>query len=422
MWETMATTRGQDRALHGAAKALNVLVGFFAIPAWLIGQRLSIRVRRALLERAEHEPLPLPAPAERSMDALMDELEAIPHRLQPSAWGETRKGLRDLTSFALAQTRQGLDVGYSYPAQFNDEWFIGADGEHIGASVAVHPEPRPGLIVVHGLFSSRRFDYVREIAVRAFYEWGFNVCAIDLRSFGASAYLSRAPSTAGWKEGEDVVCAARFLKGAGATTVGALGISLGGSSVLGACHLEGAEEALDGGVIAIAAPADTHYMVRRISRPRRRDRAYDPMAGLQAMLRSRIHASRWPVDFENFADPIEQLAAPYYGVEPAVIWERSSARNTISGARVPVLVLHSADDWLVPVGQAETLREAAAGNELVRVWTVAAGGHGAADAIDERWAYAVYRRFFERWAGYPDREAGEVVYSPAIDGKVQARG
>jgi predicted alpha/beta-fold hydrolase len=422
MWESLATTRGQDRALHGAAKGLNVVFGLFAIPAWLIGQRLGMPVRRAMLERGEHELLPTPPAEKRSMSALMEELEAIPHQLEPSSWSETRKGLRDLSSFVLAQTRQGLDVGYSYPAQFNDEWFVGADGEHIGCSIAVHDQPRPGLVVVHGLFSSRRFDYVREIAVRAFYEWGFNVCAIDLRSFGATEYLSRAPSTAGWKEGEDIVCAARFLIESGSTTVGALGISLGGSSVLGASHLEGAEEALGGGVLAIAAPADTHYMVRRISRPRRRQRRYDPMVGLQAMLRSRINASRWPLDFEDFSDPIERLAAPYYGVEPSVIWERSSARNTIAAARVPVLVLHSADDWLVPVRQAEILRQAAAGNDLVRVWTLAAGGHGAVDAVDERWAYAVYRRFFERWAGYPDRDSNEMVYSPAPDGKVEARG
>ena len=146
-------------------------------------------------------------------------------------------------------------------------------------------------------------------------------------------------------------------------------------------------------MIAIAAPADTHYMVRSDSpRPRRARPGLRPDGRpARRCFAPASHASRWPVDFEDFADPIEQLAAPYYGVEPALIWERSSARNTISGARVPVLVLHSADDWLVPVGQAEILREAAAGNKLVRVWTVAAGGHGAADAIDERWAYAVYR-------------------------------
>ena len=47
----------------------------------------------------------------------------------------------------------------------------------------------------------------------------------------------------------------------------------------------------------------------------------------------------------------------------------------------------------------------------------------ALDAIDRDWTYSVYRRFFERWAAYPDRDAdGEVVYSPARSGKVQLSG
>ena len=58
---------------------------------------------------------------------------------------------------------------------------------------------------MHGLFSSRRFDYVRQIAVHAYYEWGFNVLALDLRSFGLTNLTSQAPTTVGWKEGEDVV-------------------------------------------------------------------------------------------------------------------------------------------------------------------------------------------------------------------------
>src|SRR5207247_5947169 len=132
--------------------------------------------------------------------------------------------------------------------QFSDHVFEGADGEHIAASVGLHDEGgRPGLIVAHGLFSSRRFDYVRQIAVRAFYEWGFNVLAVDLRSFGLTNLTSQAPTTVGWKEGQDIVAAGRYLKQLGATTVGALGISLGGASVLGACPVQGAAEALDGG-------------------------------------------------------------------------------------------------------------------------------------------------------------------------------
>ena len=53
---------------------------------------------------------------------------------------------------------------------------------------------------------------------------------------------------------------------------------------------------------------------------------------------------------------------------------------------------------------------------------LAGGGHGAIDAVDRRWAYAVYRRFFERWAAYPDSPNGEMVYSPAPDGKVEVDG
>jgi hypothetical protein len=63
------------------------------------------------------------------------------------------------------------------------------------------------------------------------------------------------------------------------------------------------------------------------------------------------------------------------------------------------------------------LAEAARGNDLVRVWIVPAGGHGTLDAIDRDWTYAVYRAFFERWAVYPDRDPGELVYSATADGK-----
>ena len=40
-------------------------------------------------------------------------------------------------------------------------------------------------------------DYVRQIAVRAYYDWGFNVVALDLRSFGLTNLTSQAPTTVG---------------------------------------------------------------------------------------------------------------------------------------------------------------------------------------------------------------------------------
>ncbi|MGH2924874.1 MAG: alpha/beta hydrolase family protein [Solirubrobacterales bacterium] len=408
MWESLGTTRRQDRVLHGWAKALNVIVGLAALPLWLIGQGLRDPFRR-LLARFDSEPprLPVPAARERSMDALMADLETIPHNLHHSDAAMVRKGFADLSTFVLANQRETANLGYAYPAQFSDHVFEGADGERIAATVGLHEGgARPGLIVVHGIFSSRRFDYVRQIAIHAYYEWGFNVLALDLRSFGLTNLTSEAPTTAGWKEGEDIVAAGRYLKGLGATTVGALGISLGGSSVLGACHADGAEAALDGGVLAISPPADPRAMAERLSvHLPRTDPAYLLNLGFWAMLKSRVRQAGWE-GVEGFLDPIERVSAPHYGVDAEELWQRAAAVRHIADAKVPVLVLHPTDDDVIPVEHATMLAEAAEGQDRVRVWTLPGGGHGAIDAVDRRWFYEVLRGFFERWAGYGDVATG----------------
>jgi predicted alpha/beta-fold hydrolase len=423
MWESLATTRRQDRFLHGSAKFFNVLIGIIALPVWLIGQRLGGPVRR-LLERRGARPreLPVPPERERSMTALMSDLERIPSKVHATAWAEPRKGLADLSTFVLTQSHDLATYGYAYPRQFHELTLEGADGVRIAASVALQDVPRPGLIVVHGLFTTRRFDYVREPAVRAFFDWGFNVAAVDLRSFGLTGLMNEAPSSGGWKEGEDLLAVARELKKLGATSVGALGISLGASAVLGASHPEGAEDALDGGILAVSPPADIAAATERLSRDVPLNHpGYALNYGFRAMLLSRVRGSRWP-DVSLLSEALDQVSAAYYGLDVEQIHERSSAVRHIANARVPVLVLHPEDDHVIPVSHAQMLAEAAAGNDLVRVWTLPGGGHGALDAIDAGWTYSVYRQFFERWAAYTDRDPGEVVYSPASSRKTRVSG
>jgi predicted alpha/beta-fold hydrolase len=408
MWERLATTPRQDRVLHGAAKAMNAIIGLVVLPLWLVGQRLMGPVRRLIfaLSPDEASPLPVPPERDRSMAALVRELGSMPHDLRPRRFAELQRGLADISVFVLSQARETSGLGYSYPAQFTDHVFEGADGERIAASIATHDRPRPALIVAHGLFSSRRFDYVRQIAVDAFYRWGFNVAALDLRSFGLTNYTSTAPSSAGWKEGEDIVALARYMKDLGATTVGALGISLGGCSVLCASDLKGTADALDGGILAISPPAEPREVARRLSRqvPRTHP-AYALNYAFQAMLTSRVRGGGWPVEIATLLDPIELLSAPYYGCSAAEIWDRAAPINHIGDARVPVLVLHPADDRIVKVEEARKLAAAGAGNELVRVWELPAGKHGILEAIDRDWTFGVYRAFFERWARYAERDA-----------------
>ena len=271
-----------------------------------------------------------------------------------------RKGLADLSTFVLANQREAANLGYAYPAQFSDHVFEGADGERIAASVGLHEGGgRPGLIIVHGLFSSRRFDYVRQIAVRAYYDWGFNVLALDLRSFGLTNLTSAAPTTVGWKEGEDIIAAGLYLKQLGATTVGcARHLARGRPRSSGACHPEGATEALDGGIVAISPPADPRAM------------AEAPLGAASP------HGSGLRAEPRVLGDAQVPCQAGAVGGDRRLrrsgraclgsVLRRGAGRALVAGARlkstshaarVPVLVLHPEDDDVIPVDHARKLAE-----------------------------------------------------------------
>lgn len=422
MWEGLARTQRQDRVLHGAAKLANVIFGLIALPLYILGQAVGGRVRDFMirLERRSKRPLPLPPERERSMTALMDDLGRLEHHLEPNQLAEARRGLSDISNFVIAQHREGAVLGYRYPAQFKDHIVEGADGERIAASIGLQEAARPGLIVVHGLFTSSRFDYVRQIAVKAFYEWGFNVAALDLRSFGLTELTSPAPSTAGWKESLDLIALGRYMKELGSTSVGALGISLGGGAVLNASFRDGVEESLDGGLIAVSPPADPKQAWERLSAPVPRNHPRYPIhRAFEAALISRVRSGRWPAEAEEMSRIMDAIAGPYYGISGDEVWRNASGADHVAEAKVPLLILHPEDDQIVKVDQARMLERAARGNDLVRVWVLPAGAHGILEAIDSRFTYNVYRGFFERWGRYAERGAlprrdgkpSEVVYS-----------
>ena len=421
MWEGLARTERQDRVLHGAAKLANILLGIILLPLWVLGQLIGGRVRDFLreLEQRGRRPLPLPPERERTMEALMTDLEAVPSHLRHSDFAELRRGFADISNFVVAQHREGAVIGYRYPGQFKDSIVEGADGERIAASIAVQEAARPAVIVVHGLFTSSRFDYVRQIAVRAFYEWGFNVAALDLRSFGMTELTSAAPSTAGWKEGLDILALASYLKDLGSTSVGALGISLGGSSVLNASDQETSAADLDGGILAVSPPAVPKGAWARLSEQVGRDHPrYLLHKAFEAALISRVRSGRWPPEAEDMDRVMEYVSAPYYGVSAEEIWAQARGVDHIPNAKVPLLILHPEDDFIVKVDQGRMLADAATENDLVRVWILPAGSHGLLEAADPKWTHAIYRMFFERWASYEERGAeqpngtgAELVYS-----------
>jgi uncharacterized protein len=410
MWEGLARTERQDRALHGAAKLANLLLGIVLVPLFVLGQLLGGRVRDlfASLERRTRRPLRVPPERERTMDALMADLGEIPDRLRHSDLAELRRGLADISNFIIAQNREGAVLGYRYPGQFQDHIVEGADGERIAATIGLQEAARPALIVVHGLFTNSRFDYVRQIAVRAFYEWGFNVAAVDLRSFGMTELTSPAPTTGGWKEGQDILALARYMKQLGSTSVGALGISLGGSSVVNACNYDETATDLDGGILAVSPPAVPKQVWERLSEPVPRSHPrYALHKAFESALISRVRSGRWPPEAEDMMSAMQVVTAPYYQLDAEQIWANSRGLDRIPDCRVPLLVLHPEDDQIIKADQARMLAAAAEDNDLVRVWILPAGSHGLLEAADAKWTQAVYRTFFERWATFAERSAGE---------------
>ena len=108
MWESLGTTPRQDRLLHGAAKALNVVVGFLAAPLWLFGQRLSEPFRR-LLARFDSEPPPLPIPQpRRALDGRPDVRPGGDPQPPPSlGGGDGAQGARRPVDLRACQPARG---------------------------------------------------------------------------------------------------------------------------------------------------------------------------------------------------------------------------------------------------------------------------------------------------------------------------
>ena len=161
MWEGLARTRRQDQVLHGAAKLVNVIVGIVLLPLWLLGQLVGGRVRDFLIDLARRTPRSPPVPRASGAWTTDARPEGDPAAPPSQRMAEACMGLADISNFVVAQHREGAVIGYRYPGQFKDHIVEGADGERIAASIALQEAARPGLIVVHGIFTSSRFDYVR---------------------------------------------------------------------------------------------------------------------------------------------------------------------------------------------------------------------------------------------------------------------
>lgn len=268
----------------------------------------------------------------------------------------------------------------------------------------------PVVIVVHGLFDSHVTGYVVELA-ESLRRMGFHVLALDLRDHGRLRGKAPPPNL-GPEEGRDLFLAARILARAEGVSVGILGLSYGAHCALHAAHaasVAGEPEVLRGGVLGVCGPYDIFeammafedtsrlprppgFMARRIS------------AGLHSTLRRHLNMrfrerGLTPHANEPYGDYVRQVLLPAHGkpqgLAGSFLSDARSALPEVAGkVGVPTLLLHTADDPMVPLLHARKAAKAAKDNPWVAVRELPGGGHVGLAAVDPAGTLAILAAWF----------------------------
>lgn len=405
--------------------ARRVFRAALAVIAFLLGSvafsHARLRYRFWSAGRRLRPPGPDPGPApvsgaggDADMAELARRLREVP--FEPS-WpsGALKAAVGNSFLLFLNAARATAAVAYPYPGEFEELVIESFDGTPLTAVAGIHRDGtrRPALIVSHGFMGSKNDHYVIDTLLTAYSEWGFNVLGIDLRNFGASQKLSHAPTTAGWKEAEDLLAAAKYLSGRPeVTSVGAAGFSMGAGSVMRAAFAARQHPYLTGGAIAWNGYADSARMIARIStRPPISDPFYPVYLGFRLMhmirrldmkgyvsdpeQRSYLDNSFTSADFRSY---VEVIAAPHYGISAEEYYRLSSPREFLADVQVPLLVVHALDDPICPASEMDELALLAEDNPNVEVWTLPTGSHCLFQYLDRSWYDTVTREFFTHWA------------------------
>ena len=173
----------------------------------------------------------------------------------------------------------------------------------------------------------------------AFLHDDFNLLLFDFRYLGES---EGNYSTAGAKEVEDLLAAVRFLKNRGITEVGVWGFSMGGAVALMA--IEKAPEIR-------AVIAESSY------------------ASLEQMAFQLL-----PIPLLNY--PVAYLVGVWAKLFLGIDLGQVSPLESVRTAKVPILLIHSSADAVIPFSHARQLQEALAHHPGAEFWFNEGFAHG----------------------------------------------
>jgi predicted alpha/beta-fold hydrolase len=254
----------------------------------------------------------------------------------------------------------------------------------------------PTLLLIHGLEGSTHSLYMRGTAQKAFRR-GFNVACMNMRNCGGTEHLSRTLYHSGMTGDIHRVIAEELAGREGLREIYVAGFSMSGNMVLQLAGEYGDEAppAL-AGLCAVSPSVELSGCAERIER--RENWLY--LWSFMRSLRRRVRRKRrlFPDSFDTrglrrvrtvrqFDD---RYTAPLGGYRDAAdYYEHASSLGAIARIRLPALVIHAADDPLIPVGP---LRDpSVVGNPNVLLVVTERGGHvgfisAAGRGEDRHWA------------------------------------
>jgi len=173
----------------------------------------------------------------------------------------------------------------------------------------------------------------------AFLHEDFNLFLFDFRYLGESA---GSYSTAGAKEVEDLLAAIQFLKGRGITEVGVWGFSMGGAVAL----------------MAIEKASEIRAVISESSYANLGDMAFELF---------RIPLLNYPMAYL-----VRLWAKLFLGIDLRDVAPAERVRDTT----IPILLIHSSADDVIPFSHGQALRQALAKNPNAEFWFTAGIVHG----------------------------------------------
>lgn len=226
----------------------------------------------------------------------------------------------------------------SYNLEFQDIILHTKDGVDLSGWFVPNKDSDKAVIVCHGY----PMDKGDIFGGTAFLAGHYNLLFFDFRAMGKS---SGRISTMGWREREDVLAAVRFLKAKGFTRIGAFGFSMGASAVLMANSPD------IGCIVGDSSYAELDHILPR--------------------------AFRGSGPLQNFSVAAAKACARiFFGADTGDI----APVKSISGMRIPILLIHCAGDRVIPADEARQLHRANPGSVL---WLIPGCGHGESPASGE---------------------------------------